>query len=121
MKSKIILASLFKKGSLFVFKPLLVKYIIEEADSLSIQAAFSVPKKRFKLAVDRNNLKRKIREAHRLHLPEIKAYFENRNLKISIIYIYTSNQKFDYHQIEKSLMAFIKELKSKFKTEETNL
>ena len=112
MKSKLILASLFKKGSLFVSKPVLVKYIVEQAEALSIQAAFSVPKKRFKLAVDRNNLKRKIREAHRLHLPELKECFKDEKLKISIIYVYSSNQKFDYHQIEKSIKGFVKEIKN---------
>jgi len=109
------LASLFKKGSLFVFHPLLVKYIIEDANEFGIQAAFSVPKKRFKLAVDRNHLKRKIREAHRLHLPELKKHFYNKNVKISIIYIYNTNQQLTYSKIEKSLLLFFKKLQEKEK------
>ncbi len=90
-----------------------MKYIIEESSDLSIQAAFSVPKKRFKLAVDRNHLKRKIREVHRLHLQELKQHFHGQNVKISIIYIYSSNKQFDYHQIEKSMLKFFQDIKAK--------
>lgn len=87
--------------------------MFEPSEKLQIQAAFSVPKRRFKLAHDRNYLKRRIREAHRLNLPNLKAQFAEKPFKISLIYIYNSSQITDFQKIETALQLFLKDLPSK--------
>lgn len=110
LKSKDILASLFKKGSHFVFPPLHVRYLCEAAKETTIQATFSVPKKRFKRAVDRNLIKRRIREAHRLHKHLLKNVVLENPHKISIIYIYASNEISGYDVVEQGVLTFLKHL-----------
>ena len=107
------MASLFEKGSLFVCKPVRIKYLIEPADSFKLQASFSVPKRRFKLAVHRNKLKRKLREVHRLHQHSIKKSLVDSKIKISILYIYSRTEILDYNTIEKAILPFYKELLDK--------
>ncbi len=87
-----------------------MKYLIEPAEEFSMQAAFSVPKRRFKLAVDRNKMKRKLREVHRLNKHLVEAKLKDTKLKISIIYIYNRNDFMDYHQLEKAVLPFFQEL-----------
>jgi ribonuclease P protein component len=106
LKSKLILASLFEKGSFFVSKPLLFKYIIEDAELNSIQAGFSVPKKRFKRAVDRNRVKRLMREVHRLNQFIIKENFLENPKRIIILYIYAKNDIVLISDIEKAVLSF---------------
>lgn len=69
--SRRLIESLFEKGnsqSATAF-PLKVVYRLVEAQSgdMPAQILISVPKKRFKHAVDRNRVKRQIREAYRRH------------------------------------------------------
>ena len=71
-----IIDSLFEKDSRVVEErfvyPFRVLYIREnpyEADLTNPQILISVPKRRFSKAVDRNTLKRRIRDAYRLNKP----------------------------------------------------
>ena len=110
LKSKLILASLFEKGSFFVSKPLQFKYIIEDADVCSIQAGFSVPKRRFKRAVDRNRIKRLMREVHRLNQASWMDMFHESPKKISVLYIYAKNNKPTLDEIDAAMQGFYKAL-----------
>src|SRR6188768_1623853 len=71
---------LFDKGSSFYLFPFKV-FILPNDDKESHQVLISVSKKNFKRAVDRNTIKRRMREAYRLQkqilpeLPRVKAGF----------------------------------------------
>jgi ribonuclease P protein component len=71
MVSRKLIETLFGGGrsqSMVAF-PLRVVYMIQErtANEPPVQLLVSVPKKHFKHAVDRNRVKRQVREAFRLH------------------------------------------------------
>lgn len=66
--SKRLIEGLFHKGSSFVVYPYRVVFLPDEVgdSSFGMQSILSVSKRRFKRAVDRNFLKRRMREAFRL-------------------------------------------------------
>ena len=74
------------------------------------QVLFSVPKKKIKHAVDRNAIKRKIREAYRLHKHLLISHPDNPiHFLLAFIYISSdSTTKFD--RIEKQVLKGIQEL-----------
>ena len=88
---------LYKQGKRFVVWPLRVTYLI--VDQAPTQVLVWAPKSLFKHAVDRNRLRRQMREAYRLNkylLDESGKYFQ-------LAFNYTDKQMQDYHLIDKAM------------------
>jgi ribonuclease P protein component len=79
---------LFDKGSSFNFYPYRILYI-PHPDGVSShnQVMFTVPKRLFKRAVDRNKVRRRMREAYRLNKGP-----DSLSGKLLIAYIYTARE-----------------------------
>ena len=91
LKSKIIFDELIASGSSVKKYPFILVWKKLNVDqSYPIKIAFSVSKKRFPLAVERNEIKRKIREAYRLKKSGIYANLKN---NYAVLLIYTPKKK----------------------------
>lgn len=100
--SNVSIEHLFRFGKSFVSYPLRVIYYIDDSSentSTHASVLISVSKKKFKRAVKRNLLKRRIREAYRLN----KSHFHLNNKQINIAFIYINDQLADYTNIEKAM------------------
>lgn len=72
LRGKIVVQRLFAEGKAFTCYPLRVVY--KHNASCEQKVLFSVPKKRFKRAVDRNRIKRLMRESYRLNKELLAGY-----------------------------------------------
>ena len=108
--SRKVIERLFSDGeNIFVFP---FKVVFLECSSLSpVQAAFSVSKRNFKLAVTRNLIKRRMREAYRLNKTVLyESVAENSESQLAVMFIYTGKEVRDYSVIEKGMKKAIAKL-----------
>jgi ribonuclease P protein component len=107
--SKIALDGLFEKGSSFHSFPFkIVWQITNNPIPFQAQVAISVPKRIFKRAVDRNKIKRRIREVYRKQ--KASFYTSLGEKKIVFIIIYTSKTILEYRDLEEKMIVALERL-----------
>lgn len=105
--SKIVIGSLFQGGKKVKKFPMVLLYA-NQTDFEQHKIAFSVPKRNFKKAVDRNRIKRQLREIYRLNKYRID---ELTSQKLAMFLIYNSNKMPSYQELEKNFMLLLERLK----------
>lgn len=105
------IARLFTEGEAFIAYPLRVVYLLEaQKDDECVSVLVSAPKKRFKRAVKRNLLKRRMREAYRLNKQELTERVGLKNLQLHIAFNYVSNDLLEFEKIEKKMKQAIQKI-----------
>ncbi len=108
LSKEIWIRELFDKGSSFYFHPFKVLYLPHpDQDSTVNEVLFSVPKRQFKKAVDRNTIKRRLREAYRLN----KSGFPD-SPKFLIAYIYTAKTILPSETFQQKVLGTIQKISS---------
>ena len=100
---------LFSRGKKFSLSPLRIFWRVREHEVKSeIKIMISVPKKIFARAVDRNLIKRRIREAYRQNkqiLPQLNKLGRPHSLEIA--FIYNGKDIIEYHELETKIISVL--------------
>lgn len=87
-----------------VFQP------VDLSEQKGVSVLMSVPKKRFHDAVDRNRVKRQLREAYRKHKHTLVGQMEERGQGLLIAFIYVSSQIESTAYIEKRMLRLLEKI-----------
>ncbi|MES2425406.1 MAG: ribonuclease P protein component [Bacteroidota bacterium] len=110
--NKRLIDELFHNGSSFLCYPFKASWLLATDEQLvPVQILFSVSKKRFKHAVDRNQLKRRIREAYRLNKQrQLYDQLNTAGKKIVLSVGYIGKEIAPYDLIEKKMLKLLIQL-----------
>ncbi|RLD68636.1 MAG: ribonuclease P protein component [Bacteroidetes bacterium] len=112
--SKILISKLFEKNQRITKYPLRLIWLEAALPAkVPVQSVVSVSKRRFKKAVTRNLLKRRMREAFRLNKNELYSSVITENKQLALMFIYQSNDILPFSTIEKVMVFLLNELRAK--------
>jgi ribonuclease P protein component len=109
---------LFAEGQKMRVQSLLIYFqfqpTIPDAPALGhLQMGVTVGARYFKKAVDRNLIKRRIREAYRKNNNDIKSVLAEHKMNMDVFFVYTHAEVLLYNQIESSMQKALQLLTDK--------
>ncbi|WP_425076366.1 ribonuclease P protein component [Psychroserpens sp. S379A] len=105
LKSEKLIGQLFSEGKSVSAFPLRMVYLKTDFDDeVQFKTGVSVSKRNFKNAVDRNRIKRLLREAYRLNKA---SYFNNILGSYALMILYISKDGTDFDSIDKKMKLLL--------------
>lgn len=107
LKSSKTISNIFAEGASFYCFPFRFAWIeVNDEVPHPVQVAFSVPKRKFKSAVKRNLIRRRIKEAYRKNKCML---YDNLTKNVALVIIYTHKEEPDYTLVETKIKeAFVR-------------
>ena len=111
LKSKKLIEQLFAEGKSISAHPLRLVFIESSfEDAIKLKVGVSVSKRNFKKAVDRNRIKRLLREAYRLNK---NSYFNNITTQYAFMILYIGSEKPIYKHLETKMKLLFEQFLKK--------
>jgi ribonuclease P protein component len=125
LSRKKIIEEIFSRGQSFRTPALVMVYLpVKLPVDFPAQVLFTVSKKNFRRAHDRNRIKRLMREAYRKQKPECYAAIRATGMQYALLFIFTGRQLPDqayvHGRTQELLRKFAGTIKQSRKDDETN-
>ncbi len=106
-----LISLLFAKGRSFHLKPFRITWMREPSGiSSPVQVMMSVPKYNFRKAVQRNLIRRRMKEAYRLNKQLLCARLSENGQQIIFCITYTAKEIVDYDHLEAKIILLLQRL-----------
>jgi len=110
LKRRKIIEQLFSEGRAVTAFPIRVQYKMVDQLAVPLQAGFSVSSRNFKRAVDRNRIKRLMREAYRLQKLPLEQALQTKEQQLALFLIYTGKELPAYALVKEKVEVVLKKL-----------
>ena len=109
--SETVIKEMFSNGKSFTTSAFrLVWKVNNNQDEVAVKSIIVVPKKKIRLAVKRNIIRRRMKEAYRLHKIELENMLKNKELHLSIAIIYQKENILPYKTMEEEIKLILERL-----------
>jgi ribonuclease P protein component len=121
LKSRKQMQFLFSKGTAITMHPIRLLYTIEKAEegifpNGLLQAGVGAPSRQFRKAVQRNKVKRLLREGYRLEKPNFTNSISLTNTRLNLFFLYLDAHVQTQQQIQTTINLILQKLADKLKT-----
>jgi ribonuclease P protein component len=110
LKSRKQVEELFTSGKSFPVFPLRVIYRFLSSQQGELQIGVSASKRNFKKAVDRNRLKRLMREAYRLQKHELASHLDKENIQGYVFFMFIGKAIVPFRTIKDAMKKSLDQL-----------
>ena len=115
LRSRKTISLLFEKGRAINIHPIKMLWLqTANKDGGILQFGVAVPKKNFKKAVDRNRLKRQMREAVRKNKLPVKNFLAEKNKPCALLLVFTGKEAVPYKETEDKIILILQRFISGF-------
>ncbi|MDO1512888.1 ribonuclease P protein component [Maribacter confluentis] len=108
LKSKVLITKLFDEGKGISSFPLKLIYLPVTNHSVSFKTGVTVSKRNFKSAVDRNRIKRLLREAYRRNKALV---FNNTDGNYAFLFLYLGKEMPSFEQLDHKMKLVLNKFK----------
>ena len=110
LKSKKQLDELFQKGKSFTVFPVKIFYVFAEEQDNVIKTGVGVSSRHFKKAVQRNRIKRLLRETYRTEKQPLHAYLNNNKKQLVLFLLFIDKELPPYALVKEKIKLCIQRL-----------
>ena len=103
--SKVLIERLIKNGRSINHSPFRISWLPITESTSPVKIVISVPKRSFKKAVDRNRIKRQIRDVYRKEKQKVYDVLGEKNILVMLIY--TAKIKPEYSELQQKISELL--------------
>jgi ribonuclease P protein component len=110
LKSRKVIELLFKEGKSYTAFPLKVLYAVVKDSSTPLQAGVSTSSRKFKKSVERNRVKRILREAYRLQKKPVQQALQEKKISLALFFIYVGKELPGFPEVYEKMGIILQKL-----------
>lgn len=111
LKSRKLIERVFLEGKNLNASPLRAQFLLmRETDGKRLQFGAVAGRKSFRRAVDRNRIKRLLREAWRMNKQELEAELARKELRLAVFVLYNGKELPGYNVVEEKMKNLLTQL-----------